>query len=63
MDGSFLSQDVNQDCSFSDLLVRLPQVSDSSVQVVEKSRPKTVSKSWTVEESRYLEELFFEGKN
>ncbi|MEZ8582905.1 gcrA cell cycle regulator family protein [Vibrio splendidus] len=63
MDGSFLSQDVNQDCSFADLLVRLPQVSDSSVQVVEKSRPKTVSKSWTVEESRYLEELSFEGTN
>jgi len=61
VDGSFLSQDVNQDCSFSDLLVRLPQVSDSSVQVVEKSRPKAARKVWAVEDTRHLEELFFEG--
>ena len=54
MDGSFLSQDVNQNCSFADLLVRKPQV-------VEKPKPKI--KNWTVEELRILKSLFFEGKS
>lgn len=63
MDSSFLSQDVNVDCSFSDLLMRLPKVSDKAVQVEQETpRLKTVRKRWTPNESQQLTEQFYSGK-
>ncbi|NAZ72042.1 gcrA cell cycle regulator family protein [Vibrio toranzoniae] len=62
MDSSFLSQDVNTDCSFSDLLVRLPKVSDRSLrdeeeQLSVKSKPKR----WTSDELEQLTNQFHQG--
>lgn len=63
MESSLVSQDVNLDCSFSDLLRQLPKVSDGSVKVEEeKPRPKSVSKRWTPKESQQLTEQFHQGK-
>lgn len=61
---SFLSQDVNLDCSFSDLLRRRPLVSDKAldVAVIEKPKLKTTKKPWTLKESKQLEKLFYDGK-
>ncbi len=63
MESSFLSQDINTDCSFSDLLIRRPQVSNKSVRTREEQpKLKTTRKSWTPEESQLLKEQFYEGK-
>ncbi len=63
MESSFLSQDVNTDCSFADLLMRRPQVSNQSVRTQEeKPKLKTTSKRWTPEESQRLKAQFYQGK-
>lgn len=65
MESSFIAQDVNLECSFSDLLTRRPVVTDKEVKVVEekkKTRLKTTRKRWTPQESEQLKTLFFEGK-
>ncbi len=65
MESSFIAQDVNLECSFSDLLTRRPVVTDKEVKVVEeskKTRLKTTRKRWTHQESERLKTLFFEGK-
>jgi len=61
---SYLSQDVNLECSFSDLLLRRPKISDKAIDVaeVEKPRLKTTRKRWTPVESEQLKVLFHEGK-
>jgi len=61
MDSSFLSQDVNTDCSFSDLLSRLPRVSDKLVQL-EEVKAAPVIKRWTPEEHQLLTEQFKKGE-
>ncbi|EKO3914617.1 gcrA cell cycle regulator family protein [Vibrio metschnikovii] len=62
---SFIAQDINPDCTFSDLLIRRPQVSDKAVSLskIEKPRLKTTKKRWTEEESKLLIKLFHEGKS
>ncbi|WP_341276313.1 SANT/Myb-like DNA-binding domain-containing protein [Vibrio parahaemolyticus] len=66
MEGSsFIAQDVNLECSFSDLLMRRPVISDKEVKVVEeekKTQLKTTRKRWTPQESEQLKTLFYEGK-
>ncbi|EGQ8066720.1 MULTISPECIES: helix-turn-helix domain-containing protein [Vibrio harveyi group] len=61
---SFIAQDVNLECSFSDLLVRRPKVSDKAlhVEAVEQPKVKTTRKRWTPEESEQLKTLYYEGK-
>ncbi len=64
MESSFLSHDVNPDCSFSDLLVRSPNVSDKSVRVQNiKTKLKTIRNRWTPQECNLLKEQYFEGKH
>ncbi|HAS6240192.1 TPA: gcrA cell cycle regulator family protein [Vibrio vulnificus] len=61
---SYLAQDVNLECSFSDLLVRRPKVSDKSVALEKLDKPKlkTVRKRWTEQECEQLTTLFHDGK-
>jgi len=61
---SFMAQDVNLECSFSDLLVRRPKLSDKSLDadVLEQPKIKTTRKSWTADESERLKALYYDGK-
>ncbi|WP_434998680.1 gcrA cell cycle regulator family protein [Vibrio scophthalmi] len=62
---SLVSQDVNSDCSFADLLFRRPSVSDKAVTtaLVEKPKLKTTRKSWSKKESELLTVLIRQGKS